>query len=89
MDRAGWHTTNVLAIPENIMLILLSYYSQELNPVENIWQHMRANWLSNSVFEAYDDIIDAAYEPWNKLIAMPHQIKSIGTCDSAHVGRGV
>jgi hypothetical protein len=25
-----------------------------------IWQYMRANWLSNSVFDAYGDIIDAA-----------------------------
>jgi hypothetical protein len=23
-------------------------------PVENIWQYMRANWLSNRVFETYD-----------------------------------
>jgi hypothetical protein len=23
----------------------------ELNPVENVWQYLRANWLSNRVFE--------------------------------------
>lgn len=88
MDRAGWHTTNVLAIPKNITPILLPSYSPELNPVENIWQYIRANWLSNSVFETYDDIIDVVCEAWNKLIAMPHQIKSIGMRDWAHVGRG-
>jgi hypothetical protein len=27
----------------------------ELNPVENIWQYMRDNWLSNRVFKSYDD----------------------------------
>jgi len=41
----------------------------ELNPVENIWQHLRANWLSNCVFETYDAIIEAACEAWRKLIA--------------------
>jgi hypothetical protein len=27
--------------------------------VENIWQYLRANWLSNRVFETYEGIIDA------------------------------
>jgi transposase len=88
MDRAGWHATNMLTIPNNITPILLPSYSRELNQVENIWQSMRANWLSDSVFETYDDIIDAACEAWNKLIATPDQIKSIGIRDWVHVGRG-
>jgi hypothetical protein len=44
------------------------------------------NWLSNSVFETYDDIIDAACQAWNKLIAKPDIIRSIGMRDWAHVG---
>ena len=31
---------------------------------------------------------DVACGAWNTLIAMPHQIQSIGTRDWAHVGRG-
>lgn len=58
-----------------------------LNPVENIWQYLRANWLSNRVFETYEAIIDAACEAWNKLIALPDTISSIGTRAWAHVGR--
>jgi hypothetical protein len=30
---------------------------------------LRGNWLSNLVFETYDDIIDAACDAWRKLIA--------------------
>ncbi|MBC2663843.1 transposase [Novosphingobium flavum] len=30
----------------------------ELNPVENVWQFMRDNWLSNRIFQSYDDIVD-------------------------------
>jgi hypothetical protein len=33
----------------------------ELNPVENIWQYMRDNWLSNRVFQSYDDILDLMF----------------------------
>jgi transposase len=63
-DRAGWHTTPNLAIPANITPILLPSRAPELNPVENIWQYLRANWLSNPVFENYDAIIDAACQAW-------------------------
>lgn len=45
LDRAGWHTTAKLAMPKNISLIFLPSRSPELNPVENIWQYLRANWL--------------------------------------------
>ena len=31
--------------------------SPELNPVEAIWQFLHDNWLSNRIFESYDDII--------------------------------
>ena len=58
-----------------------------MNPQENIWQYMRQNWLSNRVFETYDAIIDEACEAWNKLIALPEVIKSIGMRQWAHVGR--
>ena len=59
----------------------------ELNPVENIWQYMRANWLSNRVFDDYDTIIEAICEAWNNLIEIPETIKSIGMREWAHVGR--
>jgi transposase len=25
----------------------------ELNPVENVWQYMRENWISNRIFASY------------------------------------
>ena len=86
LDRAGWHTTEKLTIPNNLTMILLPSRSPELNPVENIWQFLRANWLSNRVFQTYDDIIAAACEAWNKLTALPETITSIGMRDWAHIG---
>ncbi|MCP5073244.1 MAG: IS630 family transposase [Rhodobacteraceae bacterium] len=85
MDRAGWHTTDKLNIPENITIILLPSKAPELNPVENIWQYMRQNWLSNGVFESYEAILDAGCEAWNKLIKEPATIKSIGMRKWAHM----
>ena len=64
-----------------------AFRSPELNSLENIWQYLRANWLSNRVFETYDAIIDAACDAWRKLIAQPQTITSIGMRDWAHIGQ--
>lgn len=87
LDRAGWHTTGALKVPRNVTLIFLPSRAPELNPVENIWQYLRANWLSNRVFESYDAIIDAACDAWRNLIAQPKTIASIGMRDWAHIGQ--
>jgi transposase len=87
LDRAGWHTTGALVWPKNVTPILLPSRSPELNPVENIWQYLRANWLSNRVFETYADILDAACDAWNRLSALPTVITSIGTREWAHIGQ--
>jgi transposase len=89
LDRAGWHTTAKLDVPDNITPIFLPSRAPELNPVENIWQYLRQNWLSNTVFENYDAIIDAACAAWRKLIAQPETITSIGMRDWAHVGQSL
>ncbi len=88
MDRAGWHTTSKLKLPKNLTIILLPSRAPELNPVENIWQYLRANWLYNRVFEGYNAIIDAGCEAWNKLIEQPGTIASIGMRKWAHIGQG-
>jgi len=87
MDRAGWHSTDKLKVPKNLTIILLPSRSPELNPVEKVWQYLRHNWLSNRVFETYDDVLDAGCEAWNRLIAQPETITSIGLRDWAHAGQ--
>jgi transposase len=87
LDRAGWHTTAALAVPRNITMILLPSRAPELNPVENIWQYLRQNWLSNRVFDTYEDIIDAACDAWRKLTAKPETITSIATRQWALTGQ--
>ena len=87
LDRAGWHTTGNLDLPENITPIFLPSRAPELNPIENVWQYLRSNWLSNRVFDTYDAIIDAACETWNNLVARPETITSIGMRGWANVGQ--
>jgi len=78
LDQAGWHLSARLLVPDNITILPLPSKSPELNPTENIWQFMRDNWLSNRIFESYDDILDHCCEAWNKLLDQPWIIMSIG-----------
>ena len=58
LDQAGWHQSRALLVPDTITLVPLPAHAPELNPVENIGQFMRDNWLSNRTFQSYDDILD-------------------------------
>ena len=53
-------------------------------PVENIWQLIRDNWLSNRVVQSYDDIVDHRGFAWNRLVDQPWTIMSIGLRNWAH-----
>lgn len=87
LDRAGWHTTPDLEVPNNITLMLLPSRAPELNPTENTWQFLRQTYLSNRVFETYDAILDAACHAWNRLVDSPSRITSIGLRKWAHTSQ--
>ena len=84
MDQAGWHTAKTLRVPDNLSLIALPPRCPELNPVENVWQFMRNNWLSNRIFSSYQNIVTHCCEAWNKLIDQPWKIISLGYRQWAH-----
>jgi hypothetical protein len=77
LDRAGWHIARDLVWPKNLTPILLPSRSPELNPVENVWAYLRANKLAITVFNTYDDIVDACCNAWNFFANDPAAITSI------------
>jgi transposase len=77
IDGAGYHKPEALELPANLSILTLPPYSPELNPVENIWQYLRQNFLANRVFADYDAIVDACCNAWNALVNLPHQLASI------------
>ena len=67
-------------------LLRLPPYAPELNPVENVWEYLRANKLSMLVWDSYDAILHACRDAWNWLIADPKRIASIAHRTWASVG---
>jgi transposase len=84
VDQAGWHLSQKLVVPPNITIVPLPPKCPELNAIENVWQFMRDNWLSNRVFQSHRDILDHCCHAWNKLIDRPWRIMSLGLRDWAH-----
>ena len=86
LDGAGWHQLGgKLIVPANITLLPLPPYAPELNPMENVWEYLRANKLCAIVWNTYDDIVQACRDAWRFLVDDPVRIRSIGTRDWACV----
>jgi transposase len=79
LDQAGWHVAHDLDWPDNISLLFLPPYSPELNPIENLFQFLKHNFLNARVYDTYEDIVDACYAAWSSLLNIKGQLKSITT----------
>jgi transposase len=84
LDQAGWHMSGALMVPANITLMPLPPKCPQLNPVENVWQFMRDNWLSNRIFSSYDNVVDHCCFAWNRLVEQPWRIMTLGLRSWAH-----
>ena len=78
MDRAGWHVSKGLRMPDGITALLLPPASPELNPVENLWHYLRSHYLSNRTYADYDDLLDSGTAAYRKLT--PDVLKSVCGC---------
>ena len=75
LDGAGWHTSQALAVPDNLSLLRLPPYAPELNPVERVWLYLRERHLSLRLHRDYDAIVDAACHAWRQLT--PQRLRSL------------
>ncbi len=64
--------------------LLLPSKCPVLNVMENVWQFMRDNWLSNRISKTYDDIVAQCCEAWSRPIDQPWRIISIGMRNWSH-----
>lgn len=55
LDNGRFHHSNKLKISDNVLLIFQPPYSQELNSIERVWQHIKQE-LSWGMYEKLDEI---------------------------------
>jgi hypothetical protein len=83
LDQAGWHLSKRLKIPANITLVPLPSKAPELNPMENVWQFMRENWLSNRVFTPTPTSSTTAAQPGTSSpTSLAHHVHRTSGLDS-------
>ena len=47
LDKDRFHQAKSLQIPDNVVLVFLPPYSPELNPIERLWQDIKAKLFEN------------------------------------------
>ena len=55
LDNGRFHRAKALEIPENVVLLFLPPYSPELNPIERLWQDIKAKLFSQA-YETLEDM---------------------------------
>lgn len=56
MDRAAWHTTQKLSLPENLTIDFLPPRSPQCNPQEPVWKVLRRDFLGNRHFNSLAEV---------------------------------
>jgi len=75
LDRAGWHASNDLVVPEGIHLVFLPAYSPELQPAEHLWPLIHEA-MANQRVETLDDLEDLLVQRCRALAADTDLIRS-------------
>ena len=55
LDNGRFHHAKSLEIPENVGLLFLPPYSPELNPIERLWQDIKAKLFSQT-YKTFEDM---------------------------------
>jgi transposase len=75
LDRAGWHSTQRLRVPEHVHLLFLPPYSPELQPAEHLWS-LTNEPLMNRHFASIDELEEAQLAQCAALQHQPARIRS-------------
>jgi putative transposase len=75
VDRASWHTTTKLKVPDNIELFALPPATPEMNPTEQIWKEIRKRGFKNEAFHTLENVVERLCDT---ICSLSHQdVKSI------------
>ena len=77
VDKAAWHRSKELKVPDNIQLYSLLPYTPELNPIEQIWDEIREKGFRNEVFDTLSHVMDRLCATVVSLMDNPAKVASI------------
>lgn len=78
LDRASWHASPQVRVPDHVHLLFLPAYSPELQPVEHVWR-LTDTALANRHFTSIEELEEAQARRCVALQQRPDLIRST-TC---------
>lgn len=75
VDNAGSHTSKLVEIPENIILLFQPPYSPETNPIERLWQYLK-EFLAWELFDSLDSLRENVQK---RLLSLSEEIVALIT----------
>lgn len=66
-DRASWHRSKDLEVPDNIEFFFIPPATPEMNPIEQIWKEIRKRGFRNEIFDSLDKVMDRLCDTINLL----------------------
>lgn len=76
VDRAGWHISQDLKIPQGLHLTFLPSYSPELQPAERLWTLVDEP-IANRSFETLDELEDLLFYRCQSLLQQQDLIQGL------------
>jgi len=76
LDRAGWHSSQMLRVPDGIHLVFLPPYSPELQPCERLWP-LTNEAIANRYFKMLDELQEVQAQRCVTLQNIPIGIRHI------------
>ena len=76
LDRAGWHMSTKLQVPEGIHLLPLPPYSPELQPAERLWPLVNEP-LANQAFDSIEVVEDVVERRCRQLLQQQKLIEGL------------
>ena len=76
LDRAGWHVSGKLEVPDGVVLEFLPPHTPELQPAERLWP-LANEAVANKHLATLKDLDAALGERCRTLAAMPETIKGV------------
>lgn len=77
VDKAAWHCSKNLQIPENIRLLPQPSYSPQLMPIEHLWEDIRENYFYNRIFKSMSKVVDELCKGLVDLASDPERLRSM------------
>jgi transposase len=77
VDKAAWHRSNSLKVPENIRLVYQPSYSPQLMPVEHLWDEIREKHFYNRIFKSLSQVEDELNLGLVELLSEPERLRSL------------